>query len=123
MSIRRAAVVVAAICLMVSCGSGGPGGTGGTVGTGGSGGRGGTTGTGGSGGQASCAACFACVDASCATQISQCQSDTGCAAIYACAHSCTTTVNDCVSMNMFSTSSWAPVSTCLGVNCLALCAN
>src|SRR4030095_668125 len=68
MNILRAAFVISAICVFVSCSD--DSGTGGTGGSGGSGaGTPGTTGSGGTGGAAACQACVSCVNANCASAV------------------------------------------------------
>jgi hypothetical protein len=148
LDMRRAAIVVAAICLLVSCGgsdTGGTGGAGGGSATGGSaganagaggaaggrsgasGGRGGTTGTAGSGGgQASCPACFACVNANCSAGITTCQANADCNAVYQCAGACTMSVQSCVEMNggfIVALAFANAVSSCINGSCQSVCAN
>jgi hypothetical protein len=138
MKILRAALVMSAICLFVSCGGSdngtGTGGTGGSSagtagasgasGTAGTTGSAGTTGTGGGGGggQGSCQACVSCVQANCASQVTACMANTGCNAIYQCAAGCTMDVEACIQMNLAAVQAWATtVSACINQNCLSQC--
>ncbi len=102
--------------------------TGGSSGaaTGGSGGAAGSA-TGGAGGAAGgsgnkCQECVACVQGACATEITECQKDAACGAIYTCTSACgAKTADQCIADNPSGLTKWATVSACLNKNCLPKC--
>jgi hypothetical protein len=92
----------------------------GTAGAGGSG-SGGTTGSGGTGGGANCPMCVTCIMTNCSSQVTTCQANTSCNALYECGRTCTTPINDCVAMHLDAIQIWATVSACINTNCRVIC--
>lgn len=126
MTTSRAFAISIVLSLLVACGGGGspgdggPGGTGGS--SGGSGGGAGTSAGGGSGGGGSggnCQMCIQCVQTNCATQLTACQADTNCNAIWQCAMGCTMHLDDCIQMHQSGVLTWGPgVAACANQNCI-----
>ncbi|MCA9594836.1 MAG: hypothetical protein KC776_16060 [Myxococcales bacterium] len=109
-----------------SSGSGGSSGsTGGSAGaaTGGAGGNGGASGGGAGGaGSGDCPTCLACVQSACGTEITTCEADTECKAIYDCVKACgQKTPDQCIADHQGGVTIWAGVSQCLNDNCLSSC--
>jgi len=144
MTLNRAALLVSALFLFISCGGDGGGGTGGSggvagahggssgggasgsTGSGGSTGTAGATGSGGSGAGGtsggSCQACVPCVTSKCATPVATCMANTGCNKIYECAKGCTTSIQTCVSNNIAAAQAFASsVYACIMANCNTEC--
>lgn len=106
-------------------GSGGAGGaSGGTGGgpTGGAGGAGGSGGSGGSGGGAD--PCSDCISTSCASQMAACNAHADCAALLACAESCTTDpcYTACLNAHPSGATVFDAVAQCVNDYCSAECA-
>jgi hypothetical protein len=133
MNFARAAIVVFALCLAISCSDSGTGGTGGTGGGGGTAGSTGTAGGGGGvngsagttgtgGGPADCQACVVCANTNCANQVAACRANTGCNMIYQCAANCTSSIQTCVENNISGAQTFlSSVGPCISSNCAAQC--
>jgi hypothetical protein len=118
----RVWAVSVVLAFLVACGGSGGSHDGGTAGGGGtSAGGGAGTSSGGSGGSAgNCQMCIACVQSNCATQLTACQADTNCNAIWQCAMGCTMTLNDCIAAHQNGVLVWGPgVAACANQNCVS----
>jgi len=59
------------------------------------------------------------VQANCASQLTQCQNNTSCNAIYQCAMACTMHLEQCIVANAAGASTWGPgVAVCANTNCI-----
>jgi hypothetical protein len=57
----------------------------------------------------------------CATQLTTCQANASCNAIYECGRTCTTAINTCVAMHTDAIVLWAGISACINTNCATVC--
>jgi len=63
--------------------------------------------------------CIQCVQTNCATQLTACQADTNCNAIWQCAMGCTMHLDDCIQMHQSGVLTWGPgVAACANQNCI-----
>jgi len=124
----RALAISIVLSFLVACGGGSSPNDGGTAGGGGGrggsagGGGGSSAGTGGSGtgGSGNCQMCIQCVQTNCASQLTACQANTDCNAIYQCAMACTMTLNDCILAHQAGVLAWGPgVAACANQTCIS----
>jgi hypothetical protein len=61
------------------------------------------------------------VTTSCASQVTTCQANVACNAVYECGRTCTTPFGTCVAMHLDALATWATVQSCITANCATIC--